>query len=106
MEIFFEIVDKFDRIISLTKERYTHISSRAEMTKQESKIKETLTNPDEVRESLRDKSAWLYYKKYPKTPVTEKYMLVVVKVLNNKGEVITAFFTDRIKKGELVWKKD
>lgn len=32
-------------------------------------------------------------------------MLAVVKVLNNRGEVITAFFTDRKKKGEIVWKK-
>lgn len=61
MEIILSLTDKFGRIISLTKERHLHIVSRPEMTKQESKIKETLIKPDEVRESLRDKSTLLYF---------------------------------------------
>jgi hypothetical protein len=33
-------------------------------------------------------------------------MLVVTKILNKEGFIITAFFTDKIKKGEIIWKKD
>jgi len=104
--IIFEMISKLNKRICLNKERSIHILSRVEMKNQENKIKETLTSPNEIRESLKDKSIWIYYKKYSKTPVTQKYMLVVVKVLNNEGEVITAFFTDRIKKGEIIWRKN
>jgi hypothetical protein len=101
-----EVNDKFGRKITLTKEKQIHIISRTEMKGQESRVKQTLTEPDEVRESLKDKTVFLYYRLYKKTPVTQKYMLVAVKVLNKEGHIITAFYTDRIKKGELIWKKD
>jgi len=39
------------------------------------------------------------------TPVTEKYLLVAIKTLNREGFIVTAFFTDRVKKGGFVWKK-
>jgi len=47
----------------------------------------------------------LFYKLYEKTPVTEKYLLVVIKTVNREGFIVTAFFTDRVKKGGVVWKK-
>ena len=49
---------------------------------------------------------WLFYKLYAKTPVTQKFMLVVVQILNGEGFIVTAFFTDKIKKGDLIWKKN
>lgn len=101
-----EITDKFRRKIRLTSERHQHILSRIEMKNQRNKIINTLKNPSEVRRSIKDAKVWLFYKKYKGTPVTQKYMLVAVKLLNNEGFIITAFFTDTIKKGELVWKKD
>jgi len=101
-----EILDKFGKRITLDDDKKNHILSRPEMRTQEHRIEETLSDPEEIRESLKDKSIWLYYKKYSKTPVTEKYMLVIVKVLNSDGKIITSFFTDRIKKGELIWKKN
>jgi hypothetical protein len=104
--IVFEIEDKFKRKVRLTKERQLHIFIRIEMKGQESRIKQTLIEPDEVRVSLKDRTVLLYYRLYKRTPVTEKYMLVIVKVLNKEGYIITAFYTDRIKKGELIWKKD
>jgi hypothetical protein len=39
------------------------------------------------------------------TPVTEKYLCVVVKVLAGDLFIITAYFTDTIKKGIILWKK-
>ncbi|MBI4171107.1 MAG: hypothetical protein HY514_05385 [Candidatus Aenigmarchaeota archaeon] len=47
----------------------------------------------------------MFYKLYDKTPVTRKYLLVAVKVLDKEGFVITAFFTEKIKKGDLLWPK-
>ena len=70
------------------------------------KIRETVVNPDEARESTHDPSALLLYKLYEETPVTEKYLLVVIKTLNREGFIVTSFFTDKVKKGVVAWKKN
>jgi len=103
--IVFEIFDKFNKKIILTQIRLGHILKKVEMKDEIEKIKETLVSPDEVRKSLQNDFIWIYYKHYSATPVTEKYMLVVVKILNKEGYLLTAFYTDRIKNGEIVWKK-
>jgi hypothetical protein len=69
------------------------------------RIKETLTSPDIIKESNHDNSVWLYYRFYAITPVTEKYILVAAKLLNINGFIITAFYTDRIKKGATILEK-
>lgn len=95
--------DYRNRDLRLPKERLKHIKSRKEMRDQEEKIKETVKAPDQVRKSNKDPSVHLYYKKYPKTPVTEKYLLVVAKVDSKSPFIITSFFTDKIKSGELIY---
>lgn len=87
------------RELRLTQERLEHIERRPEMEDQRSKIEETLVEPDDIRESNQDDTVHLYYKHYPTTPVTEKYLLVVVKFDVESPFIITAFFTDRIKSG-------
>lgn len=52
-----------------------------------------------MRVSDQDETVHLYHKRYEKTPVTEKLLLVVVKVDAKSPFVITAFFTDRLKSG-------
>ena len=42
---------------------------------------------------------------YDTTPVTEKYLCVVVKELTDDIFIITAYFTDKIKRGEILWKR-
>ena len=68
-------------------------------------IKETLCKPDKIMKSNHAENVWLYYKHYQTTPVSEKYLCVIVKILNKEGFIITSFFTDRIKKGEKIWEK-
>jgi len=100
-----KIKDYKSREVRLTEERLDHIRSRSEMKGQIKKIKETLKNPEEVRESKKDPSTRLYYKKYNKTPVTEKYLLVVAKTEVRNPFIITSFFTDKIKTGRLITKR-
>ena len=76
-----------------------------EMEGQLDRIKETVVDPNEVRQSTNDPSVSLFYKLYKETPVTEKYLLVVIKTVNKEGFIVTAFFTDRMKKGNVVWKR-
>ena len=75
------------------------------MQSQEARIAETLGEPDMVKKSLYDVQVNLYYRKYETSPVTSKYLLVIVKIDNSTGFVLTAFYTDKIKQGETVWEK-
>ncbi len=69
----------------------------------EASIEETLANPERVIQSLSDSHVRLYYRHYSATPVGAKFLCVVVKTERNDPFVITAYLTDKMKKGELVW---
>lgn len=102
-----EIEDKFGRKIRLTDERYKHIIEKhPEIKDQEEKIKETLRKPELVKKSVYSNDVLIFYKYYKQTPVTEKYLTVGIKLLNGEGFVVTVYFTDRIKEGEIIWKED
>ena len=103
--VMFKVLSKMERVVSLDEDRWRHILEHPEMRNQLDRIKETVQNPDEVRESVHDSTVLLFYKFYEETPVTEKYLLVVIKTLNREGFIVTAFFTDRVKKDGAVWKK-
>lgn len=62
-------------------------------------------DPDEVRESKEDRTTWLYYKINPKGDKWNKFILVIVKLLNGEGFVLTSFFTGITKESETIWKK-
>lgn len=75
------------------------------MSGQIDKIKGTLLNPDKIIKSKTDESVELFYQYYPITPVTSKYLCIVVKLSLNDLFTITAYFTDTIKKRKLLWEK-
>jgi hypothetical protein len=66
-------------------------------------IGEALMHPDRVVESVGDPSVRLYYRFYEKTMVGRKYVCVVVKVTNRDAFVLTAYLTDRVKRGVSLW---
>ena len=63
-------------------------------------VKLTLIDPDEVRRSRYDTSIHLYYKR-----LDDRFICVAAKHLNEDGFLVTAYLTDKIKRGEPVWKK-
>ena len=75
------------------------------MSGQICKIQETLMKPDVIVKSRTDPDVELYYRHYDTTPVTEKYLCVVVKILVSDFFIITAYFTDTIKRGQILWEK-
>lgn len=89
--------------IRLTDERMAHILEHPEMAGMEASISETLRNPERVVRSRSDEEARLYYLFHPDTPVGEKFLCVVVKVFPEDAFVLTAYLTDRIKRGEITW---
>jgi hypothetical protein len=88
--------------VLLTDERLAHILEHPEMAEMEEKIEETLSYPGWVIESVSDRQARLYYRFYLGTKVGGKYLCVVVKA-GEKPFVLTAYLTDRIKRGVEIW---
>ena len=100
--IYFEVISKLDKRVYVTKSRWNLIikTKHLEIKGKEKEIKETLTNPDEIRLSKSDSSVYLYYKHYGKLSLS-----VVVKHNNGEGFIITAYYTDRIKEGKQIYKE-
>jgi hypothetical protein len=72
------------------------------MAGHESEVRNTLQNPDEIRRSRNDPTVYLFY-----TP--ESFGRWVCAVAKNQesdsGFLITAYPTDAIKEGELLWRR-
>ena len=62
-------------------------------------------NPDIVVKSRTDPDVELFYRYYEDTPVTEKYLCVVVKLSIGDLFIITSYFTDTVKKGDILWER-
>ena len=69
------------------------------------KMQDTLFNPDIIVRSRTDPDVELFYRHYDLTPVTEKYLCVVVKVFSGDLFILTGYFTETIKRGEILWEK-
>ncbi len=91
--------------VRLTEERLAHILKHPEMVGLESAIEQTLARPETVIESLSDPQARLYYRYYVGTRVGDKYLCVVVKVSRDDAFLVTAYLTDRVKRGVQIWPK-
>ena len=103
---YLKIFDRFGRAIRLTNERWTHIISHHPVIKNlKEEMKETLRDPEIVRRSVYDPSVLIYYR-YFKDVFGGKYIAVVVKVNNIKGFILTSYVTDRVKRGDEVWRKE
>lgn len=99
----FEVKSKLGRTIRVTKSYWETISKKKHpsVAGMVEKAKLTLVNPDEVRRSRYDNSIYLYYRRLDDTLIC-----VVAKHLNEEGFVVTAYLTDKIKRGDSVWKKN
>ena len=76
-----------------------------EMVGQLNRISETLMMPDRIIQSKTDTIVELFYKHYQTTPVSEKILCVVVKKAQNDTFIVTAYYTDTIKRGKVLWEK-
>lgn len=65
-----------------------------------------LSDPDRIIQSKTDVSVALYYKFFEATPVTSKHLCIVVKAATDNPFIITMYFTDSVKKGEVIWERN
>ena len=54
---------------------------------------------DEIRQSRTDKEVFLYYKRF------DRLYCVVGRQMGMKGFLITAYPTDKVKEGDVIWTK-
>ena len=94
----FEFEDKSGRKIHLSNERWKHINQEhPEVAPYIEEIKETLKNPIKITDYEFDDKIKYYYKYLKERESKAKYLLVIVKYLNNHGFIITAYFVRYIK---------
>ncbi len=99
------LLDYRDRQVKLTEERWQHILLHREMLGMQEQVEETLRKPQQVMRSRSDTEAELLYRFYHGTIVGDKWLCVVVKYRKKDAFVLTAYLTDTIKAGELLWPK-
>ena len=70
------------------------------MLGREDDVTDTLQNPDEVRRSRRDPEVFLFYR----SERPGRWTCAVIKRINDdEGFLMTAYPTNAIKKGDLIW---
>jgi|SRR3989338_2550642 len=98
MAYIFQTTDKSGRKIHLSKERWKHINQEhPELSDYLEEIKETLKNPTKAKEFDYGNDVIYFYKYYKSRESAAKYLLVIVKYLNGKGFIITAYFVRNIR---------
>ena len=94
----FEITDKSGRKIHLSKERWTHINEEhPEISPYLEELHEVLRKPDKITSFEFDDDVRYYYRYLKQRKHAAKYLLVIVKYLNEEGFIITAYFVKSIK---------
>lgn len=98
-----ELSDRFNRRITLTEERWNHIiETHPELKEMLKELEGTLQDPESIKKSVYNENVVLFYRYYEHI-YEGKYMCVVVNLDNES--IVTAYITDRIKRGEILWEK-
>ncbi len=93
----FEVISKTGKKIRLTEVQWAHMSSKhPELVSQIDSMMMTVQDPDFIYHSPGEEN-FHYLKFFRETPVTEKYLLLIIKHLNREGFIITGFFVSKIK---------
>ncbi|MBD0335376.1 MAG: hypothetical protein ICV62_07805 [Cyanobacteria bacterium Co-bin13] len=64
-------------------------------------VKQALQSPDEIRRSSRDEEVLLFYYSHK----VQRWVVAVARRLNGDGFLVTAYQTDAIKEGVVLWLK-
>ena len=98
--------DHFGHEIKLEPNTWKEIQDKhQELIEKIDRVKETLLNPHSVIRSTKMPNVSLFYRYYKFGPPDEKYLCIVVKAVYPENIISTAYMTDKIKRGELIWKK-
>ncbi|MBI3358762.1 MAG: DUF4258 domain-containing protein [Nitrospirae bacterium] len=102
-EVLFEVLTPLGFRVRVTRAYWELIITikHPVMVGHEQDMKEVLQNPSEIRQSRSDLDVYLFYK----PDGIKRWVCAVAKQLDGNGFLITAYPTDAIKEGVLVWPK-
>lgn len=105
MSIIFEATAYDGRMVRLSEAQWRHILFfHPEVEGEQGKLREVVEKPEIVLEGA-TRDTRICYRFYPFTPVASKYLAVVIKVLDKEGFIITSYFTERVRKGVVLWRR-
>lgn len=70
------------------------------MVNREDTVVNTLKDPDEIRRSTVDPSIYLYYRREGRL-----YCVVARHQSSSEGFFVTAYPADKVKEGDIIWKR-
>jgi hypothetical protein len=102
--VLFSVETPLGFVVTVAKQRWELIVTQKHpvLAGQEELIKDTLLDPDEIRRSKSDETVYLFYRSIKE----KRWACAVVK--SQYGDVnflITAYPTDAVKEGEVIWTK-
>src|SRR5574341_1426678 len=102
-EILFEVPTPLGFRVRVTKAYWELIVSvkHPAMAGREADVKRALEQPDEIRQSKSDEMVYLFYK----AEGEKRWICAVSKQTDREGFLITAYPTDAIKEGRLIWRR-
>ena len=96
----FEILTPLDFTVRTSDEHWKKIIAKhPDIAELEISVKQTLSDPDEIRLSSNDPSVLLFYRILKK----KRWMVAVTRRLDDEGFRITTYQTDAIKQGDVLW---
>jgi hypothetical protein len=100
-ELLFEVATPLGFVVRVTRAYWTLLITvkHPVMAGREDDVQEALAKPDEIRQSRSDDSVYLFYKSYRR----RRWVCAVSRKINAEGFLITAYPTDAIKEGRLIW---
>lgn len=99
----FEVVTPLGLRIHTTQEYWEFITKVKHRVMEDrlDQVIQVLENPDEIRQSRSDERVLLFYRSSSEFP----WMCAVLKDEHGSGYLITAYPTDKTKRGIIIWKK-
>lgn len=100
-DIFFEVDTPLSIKIRTTEEYWNYLVTikHRVMKHKEEMVQKVLSNPDFIRKSKIDENVFLYYKQ------NDRLYCVVARHEGKEGFLITAYPTDKVKEGDVIWTK-
>ena len=102
-EVLFEVLTPLAFRVRVTRERWELVTrlKHPVMAGCEGRVRVVLESPDQVRRSRKDPTVLLFYR----AEAPKRWTCAVVKQIDGRGFLITAYPTDAIKEGTSIWPK-
>jgi len=101
-EYLFEVTTPLGLVVRCTRSYWNFIVTQKHpvLAGHAAAVRETLADPDEIRRSRHDTAVMLFYR-----GDAPRWMCAVARAAEGDGFLITAYPTDAIKAGEVIWTK-